>query len=94
MAYVIVRHKVKDYPKWKATFDGFSENRRKGGEKSYQIFHPDNDPNNLTALFEWDNLENGRNFMNGKDLKDAMDRAGVLEQPEIFFLEEYERGKI
>jgi hypothetical protein len=94
MAYVIVRHRIKDYPKWKAAFDGFIETRRKGGEKSYQIFHPDNDPNNLTALFEWDNLENGRKFMNSNELKDAMGRAGVLEKPEIYFLEEYDRGKV
>jgi len=94
MAHVVIRHKVKDYPKWKAAFDGFINTRRSGGEKSYQIFHPDDDPNNLLLVFEWDNLKNGRKFMNSKELKSTMEKAGVLEAPEAYFLEEYEHGNV
>jgi heme-degrading monooxygenase HmoA len=94
MAHLFIRHKVKDYPAWKATFDAFIEQRRAGGEKSYQIFHPDDDPNNLLVLFEWDSLENARNFMANPDLKEAMGEAGVVEAPEVYFLEEVTRGTV
>ncbi len=94
MAFVFVRHKVNDYTAWKAAFDGFIDKRRAGGEKSYQILHPDDDPNNLLLLFAWDNLSNARAFMASPDLKEAMDKAGVLEPPETYFLEEYDRGKV
>ena len=63
MAYLLIRHKTRDYATWKAAFDAFNETRRASGEKSYQIFHPDDDPNNLWLLFEWDNLENARAFI-------------------------------
>ena len=94
MAHLFVRHKVKDYPQWKKVFDGFIETRKESGEKDYQILHPDNESENLFALFTWDNLENARKFANSSELKEAMSNAGVVEQPEIYFLEEYDSGKV
>ena len=94
MAHLFVRHKVKDYPAWKKVFDGFIETRRSGGEKNYQIFHPDSEANNVLALFEWDNIENAKKFAHSSELKEAMGNAGVVEQPEIYFLEEYTQGKV
>jgi heme-degrading monooxygenase HmoA len=94
MAHLFIRHKVADYSAWKSTFDAFIETRRAGGEKSFQIYHPDDDPNNLLILFEWDSLSNARAFMNNPDLKDAMGEAGVVEEPQAYFLEEYERGTL
>jgi hypothetical protein len=94
MAHLFVRHKVKDYPAWKKVFDGFIGTRRSGGEKNYQIFHPDNEANNVLALFEWDNIENAKKFAHSSELKEAMGNAGVVEQPEIYFLEEYSQGKV
>lgn len=94
MAHLFIRHKVADYGKWKTTFDNFVDTRRAGGEKSYQIFHPDDAPNDLVILFEWDDLNNARAFMGNPDLKEAMGKAGVLEPPEVYFLEEYDRGTV
>lgn len=94
MAQLFVKHKVKDYSVWKKVFDGFIETRKASGEKNYQILHPDSDPNNLFAIFEWDNLENAREFASSKELKGAMQNAGVIEQPEIYFLEEYASGNV
>ena len=94
MAHLLIRHKVNDYPVWKTVFDGFIDTRKKGGEKTFQILHTDNDSNNLIALFEWDNLENAKKFTSSSELKEAMSNAGVVEQPDIYFLEEYASGKV
>jgi len=94
MAHLLIRHKVEDYSAWKKVFDGFIDTRRTSGEKSYQLFHPDDDPNNLVALFEWDTLNNAKKFVNGQELKEAMGNAGVVEQPEVYFLEEYANDKV
>ena len=94
MAQLFVKHKVKDYSAWKNVFDGFIETRKASGEKKYRIFHPDNDPNSLFAIFEWDNLENAHKFAGSTELKDAMQNAGVIEQPEVYFLEEYASGNV
>jgi hypothetical protein len=94
MAHLLIQHTVRDYPAWKAAFDGFIETRRAGGEKSYQIFHPDDDPNNLLLLFEWDTLANARTFMANPALKAAMSEAGVVDAPRTYFLERYDQGKV
>jgi hypothetical protein len=52
MVQVLVRHKVKNYSNWKTVFDNFIDTRKSGGEKSWKIWHPDDDPNNLWMLFE------------------------------------------
>jgi heme-degrading monooxygenase HmoA len=94
MAHLLIRHKVKDYAAWKKVFDGFIDTRKAGGEKTFQILHTDNDSNNLVAYFEWDSLENAKKFASSPELKDTMGKAGVVEQPEIYFLEEYTAGRV
>jgi quinol monooxygenase YgiN len=92
MAHLFIKHKVADYTAWKKTFDEFVETRRAGGEKSFQILHPENEPNNLYLIFEWDNIANAQNFMQSPELKSAMQNAGVTEEPQISFLNEYDKG--
>ena len=94
MAHLLVKHKVADYNTWKVTFDAFVETRRAGGEKSFQILHPDNEPNNLLVMFEWDSLENARSLMASAELKNAMKQAGVIEEPQIQFLNELDKGTL
>jgi quinol monooxygenase YgiN len=92
MAYMFVRHSVRDYEAWKSVFDSVSDLRASNGEKSYQIMRQGNGSNELFVLFEWDNLDNARKYAASPELKAAMERAGVSGKPEISFLEEAARG--
>ena len=92
MPYVFARHKVADYKAWKKVFDSFKETRKKGGEKSYHIFHSQDDPNDLHMMFEWESFEKAESFLDSDELKDAMEEGGVLEQPFIEFTDKYESG--
>ena len=98
MPYMLVRHKVDDYAKWKPVFDDHGDFRKANGEKSYQIFRPKGDPNdepnNLIILFEWDSLDNAKKFAQSESLWEAMKKAGVIGQPHIHFLEEIEKGAV
>jgi hypothetical protein len=44
-------------------------------------------------LFEWDSLANARTFRANPELKEAMTTGGVIEAPEVYFLEKYDQGK-
>ena len=88
MPYMLVQHQVEDFAKWKAVFDSALGMRQTNGEKSAQIFHDADDPNSLTLLFEWDSLENARQYAQNPDLKAAMQKAGVTGPPNISFLTE------
>lgn len=88
MPYMLVQHTVEDFAKWKEMFDSVADLRQTNGEKSAQIFHDADNPNSLTALFEWDSLENAQKYAQSPDLKAAMQKAGVTGPPHISFLNE------
>ena len=94
MATSIIRHKVNDYEIWKKEFDNFSHARKSGGEKSYRIMHVSDDPNDIIVINDWENLDKARDFVGSADLKEAMQRAGVIEAPQISFLESHDQGVI
>jgi hypothetical protein len=92
MTHVLVKHKVNDYATWKAEFDKFADFRKSSGEKSFRILHPSDNPNDLTLLFEWDNVKNAETFMTSTELQSTMQRAGVSEKPNIQFLDQIAQG--
>lgn len=94
MAHVLVKHIVNDYAGWKKVFDNFSDFRKQSGEKSFQIFHPGDNPNNLTLLFEWDTEQNAETFLGSTELKTAMQNAGVTEEPNIQILNQLDKGAL
>jgi quinol monooxygenase YgiN len=94
MTQVMIQHKVRDYADWKAEFDNFAEFRKSHGEQSYRVLHPSEDPNDLVLFFEWDSTEKAETFLASSELKSAMQRAGVTEEPTIQFLNEVAQGSL
>lgn len=90
MAYLLIDHTVDDYGEWKPYFDDHASARGEGGSKGGQLFHKEGEPNEIVALFEWDSLENAHEFAASDDLRDTMEEAGVVGEPELHFLEKIE----
>jgi heme-degrading monooxygenase HmoA len=61
------------------------------GLQGGRILRNADDPNELVILLEWDSLDNARQFANVDELREAMQRAGVADQPDVYFLEEIEQ---
>jgi len=91
MAYLFVRHRVKDFAKWKPIFDEHTVTRKAKGSKGGHVFRNGSNPNEILILFEWDDLQKARQFAESEDLRRTMERAGVSGRPEVYFLEEVER---
>lgn len=91
MPYLLVRHKVKDYAKWKSVFDEHGATRKASGSKAGRIFRNADDSSEVVILLEWDDLKRARQFAGSEDLRKAMERAGVSAKPDVYFLEEVER---
>jgi heme-degrading monooxygenase HmoA len=92
MPYLLVRHKVEDYEQWKPVFDhDHGATRKRSGSKGGWILRNADDPNELVILLEWDSSENARHFVNADQTREAMQRAGVADEPDVYFLEEVER---
>ncbi len=93
MTYLLVRAKFEDFAKWKPIFDEHGPTRKASGSKGGYLFRNANDPNELIVLFEWDNLEKARQFAQSDDLRERMQQAGLMDRPDVYFLEEVERLK-
>jgi len=88
MINVIVHHEVADFPAWKAAFDSASDWRYRHGERGCRIFRSATNGNDLTLIFEWENLDQARAFITSEELKARMAGAGVKTPPQVDFLTE------
>jgi heme-degrading monooxygenase HmoA len=86
MAYILVRHKVEDYAKWKPGFDEHAAAREANGSKGGLIFRNADDPSEVVVLLEWDSLKTARQFAQSDDLREKMKEVGVIDQPDVYFL--------
>jgi hypothetical protein len=57
MPYMLVRHKVEDYEKWKPVFDDHQATRKESGGKGGLLFRNADNPNETLILLEWPDLE-------------------------------------
>jgi hypothetical protein len=88
MIQVLVHHEVADYQNWRAVFDAALDFRHIGGECACRVFRTAGNPNDLTLLFEWEDLDRARGYMNSEELRNKMKQAGVVGVPEIHYLAE------
>ena len=94
MPALLIRHRVADFPAWKAVFDEHEPTRRANGSQGERLFRDAADPHEVLLLLAWDDLERARLFADSDDLQEAMTRAGVTDRPDIWFLEELERPAV
>ncbi len=88
MAALIVRHKVQDYLTWRKVFDGSTLTRTHFGSTGQQVFCSPTDPNEITVLTEWKDISHAQAYAQSSELKEAMQNAGVISQPDVMFLDE------
>ena len=96
MPYALAILKLEDYAKWEAGFksDDSIAWRKESGQKSYQIFRTDDDPNKIALLIEWDNLDNARQHVQSEKLRKIHQDVGLIGEPEVYFLHEVEKGTV
>jgi hypothetical protein len=87
MPYVLVRHKVADFSKWKPGYDAHLPARQKAGLKEEHLLRNTNDPNEVILLFEAADLQKAKEFADSSDLRETMQNVGVIDKPDIYFLE-------
>lgn len=86
MTYVLIRHKVTDFGKWKLAYDGDLTSRQRAGLKETHLLHNVQNHEEVVLLFEVDDLQKAMEFCNSSDLRATMQKAGVIVTPDIVFL--------
>ena len=69
------------------------DSRIDNGSKEAHVFLNANNQDEVVILYEWDNLDNAKQFFESPDLKAKMKRVGVREMPDVHFLEGMEKHK-
>jgi heme-degrading monooxygenase HmoA len=77
MVYIIVQLKVESFDKWKSVFDERSALRKESGSKEASLFRNSEDPNEAMILFEWDNMENARKYLESEMLRKTLLKVGA-----------------
>lgn len=86
MPHLLVRHKVADYSKWKVVFDSHTAAQQEAGLRITHVWRNIDDPHEVVLLFEVDDLEKAKGFVSSPNVPDAQHQAGVIDQPDIYFL--------
>jgi uncharacterized protein (DUF1330 family) len=94
MPYILIRHKVEDYSKWKPLFDEHGATRKASGSKGGYLLRNIDDANEVVIFMEMDDLEKARQLVQSEDLRQAMERSGVADQPDIYFLDLDDRPSV
>lgn len=86
MNYILIRHKVADFAKWKPVYDGHASSRSGAGLKEEKLLRGVDNPNEVVLLFSAQDLNKAKEFGGSDDLRQRMQQAGVTDKPDIMFL--------
>lgn len=85
MVRIFVRHKVSDFASWKKGYDAAEPIRQRFGITAAEIFQVPGDPTDVIVTHDFPDVESARGFMEAPELRPAMEAAGVVSQPEVWF---------
>ena len=88
MATLIVRHKVEDFGEWKKAYDAFDNERKTMGVTGHGVYQLEDNPNDVTVLHKFANMEAAKSFAKSDRLKEIMKGAGVVGSPDMWFTNE------
>jgi hypothetical protein len=84
--FLLVRHKVRDFSEWKRGYDSHLPKRIEAGLTEKHLLRGANDPNEVVILLEAKDLARAKAFAESPDLRETMQKVGVLDKPDIYFL--------
>jgi hypothetical protein len=87
MHYLLIRHRVEDYKKWRAEYDRHLPARQRAGLKEAHVLRDIENPHEVVVLFEVSDLAKAHQFAASSDLREAMNKAGVTDKVHIHFLD-------
>lgn len=82
-----IRHTVADFNKWMVVFNETEQMRNQAGSTSAHVFRNHINPNEVFVITDWNSKEHAQKFGQSPELKQAMERAGVIGVPEMSYTE-------
>ena len=86
MAFILIRHKVRDFETWKTGYDAHQPKRIEASLAEKYLLRGADDANEVVILFEAQDLNRAKAFVASADLREKMQEVGVIDKPDIYFL--------
>ena len=90
MTKVVVQHHVEDYERWYRVFTERGEVRKSQGAAGHSLYRAQDDPNTIVIVTAFSSADGARASLKDPSLKEAMGRAGVDSDPQIWIVDEVE----
>jgi hypothetical protein len=81
---VFIRHRVADFDAWKEVFDEHGAVRREHGLTDTGLLRDEDDDAMVTILLSTEDTARVREFIASPDLRETMERAGVVSAPDVW----------
>jgi hypothetical protein len=85
MVRMFVRHRVGNYPAWRKVYDAFDSQRPSFGVTGQAVYQDAGDSNMVTVTHDFAGLADAERLASSDALKEAMQAAGVVGAPQIWF---------
>ena len=85
MTTMFVRHTVANYKAWRKAYDDFAPVQKAKGVTAQAVYQAVDNPNAITVTHDFAMVDAAQAFANSEDLKSAMQNAGVVGAPTIWF---------
>lgn len=80
-ALLVVSHKVRDVDVWRGVFDEAAEAKRGFGWIRSSVHTVDGEPDRVLVIEEFRTLDQARAFAALRELREGMERAGLVGEP-------------
>jgi len=85
MATMFVRHTVSNYKTWRKVYDEFASVQKAKGVTAQAVYQAADNPNDITVTHEFATVEAAQALVKSEELNKAMQNAGVVGAPTIWF---------
>lgn len=90
MVTVFVRHRFREYEKWKRIYDELAPLRKQMGVVGASVHRDLNDKEAVIVTHRFKDVNSARAFAGSQELRAAVMSAGAVSAPEIWYGEEVE----
>ncbi len=84
---MIIHHRVADYAKWRPVFDGDRANLQAAGLTNGRVYRSTDDANDITIVLDMADAAKAKAYAQSDTLRQKMTTAGVMDKPEVLFLD-------
>jgi hypothetical protein len=85
-SYMLVRHRIRDFSVWKPGYDAHLPKRSEAGLTELHLLRGAHDASEIVILFRVADLSRAKAFAESTDLKETMLKVGVIDRPDVHFL--------